>query len=191
MKTGRIAIRHTPLVPVLVAFFCAPPAFSWDPYAMDGFNSATVQAPLPAFQRSGTVALPGMGPEPDAPPGELPRSWSAPVAGRNGRAFVESLPVGTYRPLESAPPPVEWGYKGYSFRPPGSGSGLPRALAGSWRGTTPLSKSVRTEPNRQLPGSGRYSDYGRASSRFNFRPDRQPVRQRSKGYGSYDPRNGS
>jgi hypothetical protein len=81
---------------------------------------------------------------------------------------------------------VEWGYKGYHFRPLGPESGLPRALAGSWRGTAPLSKGVRTEPNRQLPGSGRYSDYGGASPRFNFRPDRQPVWQRSKGYVSYD-----
>ena len=185
MKTGRIAIRHTPLLPALVAFFCAPPAFSWDPYVVDGFNPATVQAPLPAFQGSDTAALPGM--EPDAPRGELQRRWYAPVAGRGGRVFVESLPVGTFRPLESAPSPVEWGYKGYSFRPMGPESGLSQAPAGPWRGTVPLSTGVRTEPNRQLPGAGRYSDYGHGSPRFSFRPDRQPVRQRSKGYGSYDP----
>ncbi len=167
--------------------FCAPPAFSWDPYAVDGFNPATAQAPLPAFQRSGTVALPGMAPEPDAPRGELQRRWYAPVEGWAGSAFVESLPMGTFRPLESVPPPVEWGYKGYSFRPLGRTPALPQAPAGTRRGTTPLSTGARAEPNRQLPGAGWYSDYGRGSPRFNFRPVRPPVGQRSKGYDSYDP----
>ncbi len=182
MKTERTATHRNQLLLVFAALFCALPAFSWEPSAVDGFDFTAAQAPRPAYPYSGNVALPGMTPQPNAPWGESPRNWYGPVEGRDGRAFVESLPVGTFRPLKSAPPPGEWDYKGYNFRPLGPASGLSRAPAGSRRRTTPLSTGARIGLNRQLPDAEWHSNYRRRSPHFNFRPDRQPERQQSMGY---------
>ncbi len=181
MRTERTAVRLGPLLSAVAAWFFVPPVFSWDNYAVDGFSPPTAQAPPAVFQRDHAVVAPA------APRGDSQRRWYAPVERRDGRAFVESMPVGTFRPLDWAPPPVEWGYKGYNFRPLRAASGPLQAPARSRQGTRHLSTGVRTEPNHPLPGAGWYSDYGRGSPRFNFRPNRQPVRQPSKDYDSYNP----